>query len=133
MKAIAKDCSLVKDYMLTSLRNHNSHNLWPRKTFPVNPYIPVGLWRATYSNKQTGNDDSGSDVQCDHRVHEPSHVGGVLDAQEEQADGNFAEHDRDESLHPVQPANELKTPSLIWLQIIHVSSQAVGNFSGHKS
>lgn len=49
------------------------------------------------------------------------------DPEEEQADGDFGEHERQEGLHPVNPREFLEMSALSWREVVFMSAQAIEN------
>lgn len=104
-----------------------------REAFPVNADVPVCSQRSTQAQEKETADCRNQDVGRDQRIHEDLVGFVVLDAQKEKTDGYLGEHDDDEGLHPVDPADDVEPSPLVRLQIVHVSSQAIEHFSRHES
>ena len=61
-------------------------------------------------------------------MHVPPIPRRVLDPQQKQTNADLAEHDRDEGLHPIEPADHREVPLVRRLDVVHVPPEPVAVF-----
>ena len=96
----------------TSLRNHDILKHIIAQTYSIHFRIPVCFQWPTDSKEQTNEDGREEHQAPDQGVHCHTDFPAVNNAQQEQSDADFGEHEGDERLNPIGPAECCKKAPL---------------------
>ena len=107
-------CCLVRKgrRQRTTLGNHDVLDHIVTQADSINTSIPVCFQRPADTQEQAHEDGGEYDQGSNNHMHCGADLLRVDDAQKEQTDADLGEHQRDESLNPITPAEGSKKASL---------------------
>ena len=96
----------------TTLGNHDVLENIVAQADRIDTNIPVRFQRPADTQENTHEDGGEYDQGTDDHMHCCANLFGVDDAQKEQTDADLSEHQRNERLNPISPAEGSKKASL---------------------
>ena len=116
------------------MSNYNILNHPITHAHPFDPIVPVGVQGSTDTEEEKDRYKCPKDQAANQHVNADSDFTVIDNPEQEETDADLGEHQRNEGLHPICPAQDYKEAPLLRLEIVAMSAQAsCDDFGGDEA